>query len=207
MYNTPGRAVAIHPPRGDAGAFFAFRSPAMPGFDYRNTTQHKRLLERVQAADDLYLDSVSQVRVRPWWHGRVALLGDAASRVSLFGDGSSLAMAGACTLAEPLAASPAHHRLAFARYETQHRTLVDPKQRTTARAASLLIRSRAAASWHGTWRPGYGRRRVAPISRHEVSNLEPDRHRGPISPTSFAGRAPAWLKSGSGPGHSPDDIP
>jgi 2-polyprenyl-6-methoxyphenol hydroxylase-like FAD-dependent oxidoreductase len=154
MYNTPGRAVALHPSRGEALAFFAFRSPAVPGFDYRDTAQHKRLLaaafagggwrvpellRRVQAAEDLYFDSVSQVRVRPWWHGRVALLGDAASCVSLFGDGSSLAMAGACTLAEELAASPGDHRLAFRRYEARHRALVDPRQRNIPRAASLLI--------------------------------------------------------------------
>jgi 2-polyprenyl-6-methoxyphenol hydroxylase-like FAD-dependent oxidoreductase len=154
MYNTPSRAVAIHPSRGDALAFFAFRSPAVPDFDYRDTSQHKRLLaaafadgswrvpqllQRVQAAKDLYFDSVSQVRVRPWWRGRVALVGDAASCVSLFGDGSSLAMAGAFTLAEELAASPGDHRLAFRRYEASHRNLVDPKQRNIPRAASLLI--------------------------------------------------------------------
>jgi 2-polyprenyl-6-methoxyphenol hydroxylase-like FAD-dependent oxidoreductase len=154
MYNTPGRAVAIHPSHGDAGAFFAFRSPAVPGFDYRNTAQHKRLLaaafadaswrvpellQRVQAADDLYFDAVSQVRLRPWWHGRVALVGDAASCVSLFGEGSSLAMAGAFTLAEALAASPGDHRLAFGRYEASHRKLVDHGQRNVAWAASLLV--------------------------------------------------------------------
>jgi 2-polyprenyl-6-methoxyphenol hydroxylase-like FAD-dependent oxidoreductase len=44
MYNSPGRAVAIHPSRGDALAFFAFRSPVVPGFDHRDTGQHKRLL-------------------------------------------------------------------------------------------------------------------------------------------------------------------
>jgi 2-polyprenyl-6-methoxyphenol hydroxylase-like FAD-dependent oxidoreductase len=154
MYNTPGRAVAIHPSRSDALAFFAFRSPAVPGFDYRDIAQHKRLLNaafaddawqvpellnRVQAAKDLYFDSVSQVRVRPWWRGRVALVGDAASCVSLFGDGSSLAMAGAFTLAEQLAASPGDHRSAFRCYEANHRTLVDPKQRNIPRAAPLLI--------------------------------------------------------------------
>jgi 2-polyprenyl-6-methoxyphenol hydroxylase-like FAD-dependent oxidoreductase len=187
MYNTPGRAVAIHPSRGDAGAFFAFRSPAVPGFDYRNTAQHKRLLaaafadaswrvpellQRVHVADDLYFDSVSQVRVRPWWHGRVALLGDAASCVSLFGDGSSLAMAGACTLAEALAASPGDHRLAFGRYQAAHRTLVDPKQRNVALAASLLIpatrggilaRNLATRLWPVGAAAERLRRRVAPI--------------------------------------------
>jgi 2-polyprenyl-6-methoxyphenol hydroxylase-like FAD-dependent oxidoreductase len=82
---------------------------------------------------------VSQVRVSPWWRGRVALVGDAASCLSLFGDGTSLAMAGAFTLAEELAANPGDHRLAFRRYEARHRTLVDPRQRNIAREASLLI--------------------------------------------------------------------
>jgi 2-polyprenyl-6-methoxyphenol hydroxylase-like FAD-dependent oxidoreductase len=188
MYNTPGRAVAIHPSRGDALAFFAFQSPAVPGFDYRDPAQHKRLLaaafqgggwrvpellKRAQAADDLYFDSVSQVRVSPWWHGRVALLGDAASCVSLFGDGSSLAMAGAFTLAAELAASPGDHRLAFRRYEASHRTLVDPKQRNIARAASLLIpatrrgilaRNLATRLWPLGAGAGWLRRRLAPAS-------------------------------------------
>jgi 2-polyprenyl-6-methoxyphenol hydroxylase-like FAD-dependent oxidoreductase len=188
MHNTPGRAVAIHPSRGDALAFFAFRSPAVPGFDYRDTAQHKRLLaaafadaswqvpellKRVHAADDLYFDSVSQVRVRPWWHGRVALLGDAASCVSLFGDGSSLAMAGAFTLAAELAANPNDHRLAFRRYEASHRTLVDPKQRNIARGASLLIpatrrgilaRNLATRLWPVGAAAGVLRRHLAPAS-------------------------------------------
>jgi 2-polyprenyl-6-methoxyphenol hydroxylase-like FAD-dependent oxidoreductase len=188
MHNTPGRAVAIHPSRGDALAFFAFRSPAVPGFDYRDTAQHKRLLaaaftdaswrvpellKRVDAADDLYFDSVSQVRLRPWWRGRVALLGDAASCVSLFGDGSSLAMAGAFTLAEALAANPGDHRVAFGRYEASHRALVDPRQRNIARAASLLVpatrggilaRNLATRLWLLGAAAGWLRRRLAPAS-------------------------------------------
>jgi len=186
MYNTPGRAVAIHPSRGDALAFFAFRSPAVPDFDPHDTAQHKRLLaaafadgswrvpellDRMRAADDLYFDSVSQVRLRPWWHGRVALVGDAASCVSLFGDGSSLAMAGAFTLAEELGASPGDHQLAFRRYEASHRTLVDPKQRNIARGASLLIpatrrgivvRNLATRLWPLGAAAGWVRRRLAP---------------------------------------------
>src|SRR5262249_15107022 len=42
-----------------------------------------------------------------WSSGRAALAGDAASSVSLFGDGSTLAVAGAHTLADELAAAPA----------------------------------------------------------------------------------------------------
>ncbi|MEV0718390.1 FAD-dependent oxidoreductase [Asanoa sp. NPDC050611] len=151
LHNTPGRLVSIHPARGAALAAFIFRSAPVPGFDHRNTTQHKQivttayadagwrvpeLLDRLAAADDLYFDAVSAVRLPSWSRGHVTLLGDAASCVSLFGDGSSLAMAGAETLASALAADPA---TAFARYEAAHRRLVDPKQRRVGRAAGLLV--------------------------------------------------------------------
>jgi len=153
MYNTPGRAVAIHPSRGTALAAFMFRSPAIADFDYKDTAQHRRLLQaafggagwrlpellsRVREADDLYFDSVSQVTLPRWSTGRVTLLGDAASCVSLFGDGSSLAMAGAATLAESLAGT-ADIGLALRRYEAEHRKSTGPKQRNVAQAAALLI--------------------------------------------------------------------
>jgi 2-polyprenyl-6-methoxyphenol hydroxylase-like FAD-dependent oxidoreductase len=143
MFNAPGRMVAIHPVRGHAMAAFIFRYPAFEGFDHGDIEQHKQLitdvyagrgwrlpelLDRVRAADDLWLDSVSQVRMDRWADGRVALVGDAASSVSLFGDGSTLAMAGAYTLAEELAATRTDPRPAFARYEAKHRRLVDPRQ-------------------------------------------------------------------------------
>lgn len=154
MHNTPGKAVAVSPtPTGDL-AFFLYRSPAEPGFDHRDMGQHKRmlsaafadvswrapeLLARVRAADELYFDSVSQVRLPRWWKGRVALLGDAASCVSLFGDGSTLAIAGAYTLAAELAADPGDPQGAFRRYEAAHRRLVDPKQRNVGQASALLV--------------------------------------------------------------------
>lgn len=99
------------------------------------------LLDAAMAAEDLWLDSVSQVRIGRWHDGRVALLGDAASSVSLFGDGSTLAMAGAHTLARELADRPDG---AFARYEAAHRTLVGPRQDSVATAASLMVPSSRA---------------------------------------------------------------
>ncbi|RSM44403.1 monooxygenase [Amycolatopsis balhimycina DSM 5908] len=154
MYNSPGRAVAVHPSRGHGIAAFMFRGDAVPGFDHRDTGQHKRmlaeayagagwrvpeLLERVREADDLYLDAVSRVRLDSWHTGRIALAGDAASCVSLFGDGSTLAMAGAFTLAEALGRTPLDATSAFRRYESTHRKLVEPKQRNVSTAAALLI--------------------------------------------------------------------
>jgi len=154
MYNTPGRLVSVHPSRSKALIAFIYRSPEVAGFDHRDTARHKRLvteayaglgwrvpdlLDRLRATDDLYFDAVSLVHLPAWSRGRIALLGDAASCVSLFGDGSSLAMAGAHTLAEALADDPAQHERAFQRYEAAHRLLVEPKQRRVNRAAALLI--------------------------------------------------------------------
>jgi 2-polyprenyl-6-methoxyphenol hydroxylase-like FAD-dependent oxidoreductase len=152
MYNEPGRAVSISPVPSGALGFFVFRSPAVPDFDHRDTEQHRRLLtsayagaswrvpellDRVKAVDDLYFDSVSQVRLPRWSTGRIALLGDAASCVSLFGDGSTLAISGATTLATELATGD--HRSALDRYETEHRRLVDPRQQSISTAAALIV--------------------------------------------------------------------
>jgi 2-polyprenyl-6-methoxyphenol hydroxylase-like FAD-dependent oxidoreductase len=186
MYNAPGRMVAIHPVRGHAMAAFIFRSPAVNSFDHRDIEQHKRivtgayagdgwhvpeLLDRVRATDDLWLDSVSQVRMDRWANGRIALVGDAASCMSLFGDGSTLAMAGAYTLAEELAATPSDPGPAFARYEARHRTLVDPRQGAIAIASALMVpatrtgiaaRNLASRLWPAMAAAGWVRNRITP---------------------------------------------
>jgi 2-polyprenyl-6-methoxyphenol hydroxylase-like FAD-dependent oxidoreductase len=154
LYNSPGRAVAVHPSRGHAIAAFLFRGAAVPGFDHRDTALHRRmldaayagagwrvpeLLERVREADDVYFDSVSRVRMDRWATGRVVLAGDAASCVSLFGDGSTLAMAGGFTLAGELGRTPDDFAGAFRRFEAAHRKLVEPQQRSVSTAAAMLI--------------------------------------------------------------------
>ncbi|HEV2640488.1 MAG TPA: hypothetical protein VGX23_35480 [Actinocrinis sp.] len=96
------------------------------------------LLDRVRAAEELYFDAVSAVRLSAWSRGRIGLVGDAASCVSLLGDGSSLALAGARTLAESLAQHPDHAE-ALRRYEARHRRLVAPKQRNVGTGAGLLV--------------------------------------------------------------------
>ncbi|WP_330182343.1 FAD-dependent monooxygenase [Nocardia sp. NBC_01503] len=153
MYNTPGRSISVHPAGGKPLAALMFRSPAIPGYDYRDLEQHKRLLcnafdgpvgifgdllDQIDAADDLYFDAVSKVQLPTWSKGRVTLLGDAGSSVSLFGDGSSLAIAAASTLAEELARTPGEPDIALRRYEQRQRVLSDPKQ-NGARAAGMFI--------------------------------------------------------------------
>jgi 2-polyprenyl-6-methoxyphenol hydroxylase-like FAD-dependent oxidoreductase len=151
--------VSVHPAAGTAIAAFIYRSAAIPGVDHRDTGQHRRaltaayagmgwrtpeLLDRVQETDELYFDAVSQVRLSRWARGRVVLLGDAASSVSLFGEGSSLAITGAQTLAAALGDRPGEHAAAFAHYEAAHRRRVQPRQRGVSTVARVLVPSSRA---------------------------------------------------------------
>jgi 2-polyprenyl-6-methoxyphenol hydroxylase-like FAD-dependent oxidoreductase len=152
MHNEPGTAVALHPGTGSPLAAFIFRSRAR--IDHRNADAVERLLKQTYrctawrteellsaylAAEDVYFDSVSRIRLPSWSHGRITLLGDAASCVSLFGDGSSSAMEGAATLAESLTNSPKDIPTALARYESAHRAATRFRQRGVRIASHLLI--------------------------------------------------------------------
>jgi 2-polyprenyl-6-methoxyphenol hydroxylase-like FAD-dependent oxidoreductase len=153
LYNTPGRLIAVHPGRGEAMLGFFFRRAEVPDFDHRDPSQHRHLiieaygedhswrvpefLTRVREAPDLYFDSVSEVDLPSWSRGRVTLLGDAAASVSLFGDGSTMAMVGAHTLAESLATHTPE--AALRHYESEHRRRTDSRRRTARLSAALLI--------------------------------------------------------------------
>jgi hypothetical protein len=55
----------------------------------------RRCSRAVRATGQLYFDLVTKVIEADWARGRTAVVGDASSSVSLFGDGTTLAMAGA----------------------------------------------------------------------------------------------------------------
>lgn len=153
MHNQPNAAVALHPGSGRPGAAFLFRSSL--GVDLRDQDDVIELMTRMYgsmgwrvpellsgylAASDRYFDAVSRVRVPEWSRGRVALLGDAASCVSLFGEGSSSAIAGAATLAGSLVEEAPHHvDRALLHYQASHEGLSRRGQRGAAVAAHLLI--------------------------------------------------------------------
>ncbi|MDP9697073.1 UNVERIFIED_ORG: 2-polyprenyl-6-methoxyphenol hydroxylase-like FAD-dependent oxidoreductase [Arthrobacter globiformis] len=157
MYNRPGLSLTVHPIRGTAGAGFIFRGPRRPGAEYRDPRAQRKLVldtytrydwaapelpdlrGQVEGADDLYFDAVSQVRLPAWSKGRVALLGDAASCVSLFGDGSSMVMIGAATLTAALGETPRDPLTALRRYEYGHRKLAASRQRGYRLGAGLLV--------------------------------------------------------------------
>jgi 2-polyprenyl-6-methoxyphenol hydroxylase-like FAD-dependent oxidoreductase len=154
MYNAPGRSVTIHPGQNAPMAAFIFWHDTIREFDHRDRSQHEQILTRVYSGDrwkvpailaearcgarDLYFDAVSRVNVPRWTAGRVALVGDAASCVSLFGDGSTLAIAGAYTLAEAVG-DRGNLEPALQQYETRHRALAIPRQKSMTLGASLLV--------------------------------------------------------------------
>jgi 2-polyprenyl-6-methoxyphenol hydroxylase-like FAD-dependent oxidoreductase len=170
MLNAPGRLAALHPCQGKPLAYFVFWQPEISDFDYTNLAQHKSILESafgdigwrvpefldaVRAASDMYFDSVARVDVANWARGRIVLLGDASSCVSLFGDGSTLAIAGAYELAKAVTETPANLPAAFSRYQAVHGKLVASKQRNLASIASRIVPRTRTGIWLSThlfWR-------------------------------------------------------
>jgi len=103
-----------------------------------------QMLAAMDKTDTLYVDRVSQIRMRDWAKDRVALIGDAAACPSLLaGQGSALAMIEAYVLADELAQAKGDHRKAFARYQKALRGFVDKKQVAAERfAGSFAPRTR-----------------------------------------------------------------
>lgn len=102
-----------------------------------------QILQALDATSELYFDRVSQIRMdaRPglWTQGRVTLLGDAASCVSLLaGQGSALAMVAAYILAGELHRSNGDYAQAFARYQRLFAPFVQQKQKAALRFAGFF---------------------------------------------------------------------
>ena len=152
VYNEPGLATALHPAAGAAIAAFIFRSDVL--IDPRNPAdarslltatygsagwRSRELLGRYLSAEDVYFDVVSRVRVPTWTKGRVTLLGDAASCVSLFGEGSSSAISGAAALADALDRHPSDLPSALRSYEHAHRKLLQSRSRGAILGSHLVV--------------------------------------------------------------------
>ncbi|GAB7051037.1 FAD-dependent monooxygenase [Catenuloplanes indicus JCM 9534] len=117
-----------------------------------------RLLDAMDAADDLYFDTVSQIRMPSWSAGRVVLAGDAGYAPSfLSGQGTSLALTGAYVLAGELHRAPEH---AFSRYEAAMREYVRRNQDMAVGASFLFPRTRP-----GLWLRNQGLRAAPLLSR------------------------------------------
>jgi 2-polyprenyl-6-methoxyphenol hydroxylase-like FAD-dependent oxidoreductase len=98
------------------------------------------LLDGLDAADDLYLDRVSQIRIDRWHDRRIGLLGDAAYAPSfLAGQGSALAMIGGYLLAGELARAEGDVDAAFAAYERRLTDFMRAKQDAAVKLAPSFV--------------------------------------------------------------------
>lgn len=153
LYNTVGAQVGRFALRDDRTLFlFVYRTPAPETPDtveaakaaLRNRFadggwECRQILKRLDDTDDLYFDSVSQIRQDTWSSGRVALLGDAAAAVSLMaGEGTGLAMLEAYVLAGELHRAGGDYRLALPAYEQRLRRFVEGKQRGATKFISFF---------------------------------------------------------------------
>jgi 2-polyprenyl-6-methoxyphenol hydroxylase-like FAD-dependent oxidoreductase len=153
MYTEVGQQVARFTMRDDRTMFlfiFADPSDAPSTLGVQKAELRKRfggsgwecgaILDALDGVDDLYFDRISQIRMGTatgsWTRGRVTLVGDAASCISLLGgQGSALAMTAAYLLAGEIHHAGDDYRTAFARYEERFGPFVLKKQRAALRFA------------------------------------------------------------------------
>lgn len=160
MYSHAGRTVVVERPtdRTPARAFLAFvhgdpgsvdtrdQAAALAAIRAAFTDDRWRtadVIDTVVGAEDVYFDTVSQIRMDRWSADRVALVGDAAYAPSfLSGQGTSIAIAGAYVLASELVRH-GRPRAAFDPYESRLRRYVEMNQDLALRTdSSVIARSR-----------------------------------------------------------------
>jgi 2-polyprenyl-6-methoxyphenol hydroxylase-like FAD-dependent oxidoreductase len=157
MYTQVGRQISRFAMRGDRTMFLLTFADQVIDRDSSVQAQKALLRERFQsgewecpqilealdASEELYFDRVSQIRMDPregsWTRGRVTLVGDAASCVSLLaGQGSGLAMTAAYILAGELYRARDDYAAAFARYQELFAPFVLRKQKAALRFAGTF---------------------------------------------------------------------
>ena len=156
FYSHPGRTVLVERPSdgAPARAFLTFVHPEPGAVDLRDPDAVLDVLHRgfagdrwrtgevidtLPGADDVYFDTVSQVRMDDWHSGRVALVGDAAyAPAFLSGQGTSIAIAGAYVLASELVANDRPEQ-AFAAYQLRLRGYVKKNQDLALRTDGTVL--------------------------------------------------------------------
>jgi 2-polyprenyl-6-methoxyphenol hydroxylase-like FAD-dependent oxidoreductase len=152
----PGRQVAVYPIRGDRLATFFIHKAEHRLYDFSQEMVREELywayggmgwivpelLERCLDGGGVYFDELAQVEMPSWRRGRVVLVGDACGCVSLLaGQGASMAMSGAYTLAEELAEVREEEDMAgaLARYEGKLKPPVEKRQQAGLRMARWFV--------------------------------------------------------------------
>jgi 2-polyprenyl-6-methoxyphenol hydroxylase-like FAD-dependent oxidoreductase len=164
-FSAPGRAAGMYPV-GDpeqTRVVLLWRSPDLHDYDRHDLDAQRRLvrgvygdlgwelprlLDELETAEDLYLDSISQIVMRSWTRGRVALVGDAGyCPGAAVGGGTSLAVIGAYVLAGELLAAGGDHARAFAAYERTLGPVVGHSRAIGPRVIEVIIPRSRAQIW------------------------------------------------------------
>jgi 2-polyprenyl-6-methoxyphenol hydroxylase-like FAD-dependent oxidoreductase len=157
VWNAPGRLAAIYPVHGTTTARggFLFRRREEFALDHRDVDGQKRVLHEIygqdrwqvprllaemDAADDFYFDSISQIVMDSWTKGRVTLVGDAGySPGPAVGGGTSIAMVGGYVLAQELAQAGRNYQTGLRAYEDRMRELAAKARSIGPTTMSTLI--------------------------------------------------------------------
>jgi 2-polyprenyl-6-methoxyphenol hydroxylase-like FAD-dependent oxidoreductase len=154
----PHRQVAIYPSSGDRlVAFFIYEAPReLTAYTHEAAVAELQrvygdmdwvvpgLLESSRQTSDIYFDAVTQIELPRWSNGRVTLVGDACQCVSLLaGQGASMAVAGAYTLADELSGEGVTAgtgvEAALARYEQRLKPEIMKRQASGRRIAHWFV--------------------------------------------------------------------
>ena len=155
-YTAPGRYVARFPMRDDRMLFFVLlRDEHLKGRIPSNHLERKAaltdaladigwesaaILTAVGQVDDIYFDSISQIRMETWAKGKVALIGDAAACPSLIaGEGAGFALAQAYVLAGELHRQGGDTAAAIAGYQARLHAVVARKQKQAESLAASFV--------------------------------------------------------------------
>jgi 2-polyprenyl-6-methoxyphenol hydroxylase-like FAD-dependent oxidoreductase len=164
-YSAPGKTAVMYPVRqtGQARAVLLFRAAEELRYDHRDLDQQRRLLRdafaedawelarlraELERADDVYFDSISQIRMPSWSSGRVTLVGDAGYCPGpAVGGGTALAIIGAYVLAAELRAAGGDPTTAFPSYERELGELVRRSRDIGPTVMKTLIPATARQVW------------------------------------------------------------
>ncbi|MFD7845364.1 FAD-dependent monooxygenase [Nocardia sp. NPDC059764] len=152
-----GRTVGMYGTRhsGEARALFLFHSEQELDYHYRDVPRQKELLRNafqgmhpdvdhwlteLDSTPAFYFDSITQLHLNTWSHGRVTLVGDAGYCPGpAVGGSTTLAVVGAYVLAGELARAGGNHERAFAAYERVMTPHIQASRAAALSAAKTLI--------------------------------------------------------------------
>jgi 2-polyprenyl-6-methoxyphenol hydroxylase-like FAD-dependent oxidoreductase len=150
-------------PLDDARALFMFRSKQELQYHYRDVVRQKELLyaefagmhptvdcwlDELDRTPAFYFDSITQLLLDTWSHGRVTLVGDAGYCPGpAVGGSTSIAVLGAYVLAGELAQANGDYAQAFAAYEREMADSVRRSRAVARTVAKSLVPNSAAGVW------------------------------------------------------------